>query len=347
VGKRAGEKYYKVKKLIYGNDLNDSWAFPSLPFDRVIALLSDKLPKVNGAIQGQVVFLSGDVHFSFASRLAYWAELARYGDPSNQGQKASVVFAQLVCSSLKNEKDDTVGMQTTGYGYVPKKLMAYVAWSHAPTGHVGYNLSTGKGPTASVPSPTVTSNVGRLERGLTTPGVDLPATSEDPTVYSQMLASNNISLSVKPDWRYRLDYLPVARTGQTNPPAAGLPGLSGPGPALKSYAASLTAHTDLIDNGAKLVDAVGHNNIGEIAFVWKRSDGSAVTSGADVSAATRRVVYTVRWHEPTGRSASAPDPTGLDPTWTDGAWDLRWAAYDISLNIGDAVKIKADSEPTP
>jgi hypothetical protein len=113
-----------LESMINKYDLFDSWEFPSASFDRMIVAISDKLPKVGGVLTGSVIFLSGDVHFSFSSRLAYWAEIQRLGDPPGQPQKATMVVAQLVASALKNEADKTRGEQLEGYTYMPPDVEA-------------------------------------------------------------------------------------------------------------------------------------------------------------------------------------------------------------------------------
>ena len=60
-----------------------------------------------------LVILSGDVHFSFSSRMGYWAT-ERLGDKTPQ--PVNIAIGQLVCSSLKNEADGTRGVELGGYG---------------------------------------------------------------------------------------------------------------------------------------------------------------------------------------------------------------------------------------
>jgi hypothetical protein len=95
-------------------DVYDSWEFPGRAFDEMVVALTKRLAPVNGTIVAPVVLLSGDVHFSFSSRMAYWAT-ARLGDDATKPQAAKVTVAQLVSSSLKNEKDLTRQVQLGGY----------------------------------------------------------------------------------------------------------------------------------------------------------------------------------------------------------------------------------------
>jgi hypothetical protein len=50
-------------------DVYEAWELPSIHFDRLMVSLSDKLPLVDGRRTGALALLSGDVHFSFATRL--------------------------------------------------------------------------------------------------------------------------------------------------------------------------------------------------------------------------------------------------------------------------------------
>ncbi len=80
---RAMRKIVKHPKIagVYDSDLYDSWQYPSRHFDQMIVQLTSMCPatKVNilgqliDKVQGQVMILSGDYHYSFASRMDYWA----------------------------------------------------------------------------------------------------------------------------------------------------------------------------------------------------------------------------------------------------------------------------------
>ena len=115
---RAVERLFSGKGFVYENDLRDSWEFPSAVFDRMIVYLDKKVAKA-GPPNAPVIFLSGDVHFAFSLRLSYWADKARLGDPQGQGTQSKRVFLQLVCSSLKNQDKNTLGLQDKGYNYHP------------------------------------------------------------------------------------------------------------------------------------------------------------------------------------------------------------------------------------
>lgn len=322
VGKKAGTTYYKLKKFMYDNDLNDSWEFPDAALDRLFVAVTNKFPKIGGVLTGQAVFMSGDVHFSFASRLAYWADVQRLGDAAGAPQKAKAVFGQLVASALKNEKGATRGLHKKGYGYTPKDWQAHITWTHAPTGYVGWNL----------PRAAASRKVGKIKPGLVRSGNTFTVDGKQPTLFAQMVASDNdIVLNITPDYRYRLDYLATAITGQTIDPTSsgGQIILANRKAAAQSYANANRAHRDLIEAGATRPEVIGFNSISEVTFVWQRANGTPAASANDPLATNRRVRHTLRWQQP--GTAFAP----------------LWATYDVSLNVDDPgfPRIFADEEP--
>jgi len=80
---------------VYYPDLGDVWSQDSRSFAALLARLAPR---------GRVVCLSGDIHNSFAARLAY-------------AGGARAVFAQLTSSGLLNEEDDSRGYHRYGYNY--------------------------------------------------------------------------------------------------------------------------------------------------------------------------------------------------------------------------------------
>lgn len=186
---RRSARYDVSVKFLYKFDVNDSWEFPALATDHVFAVVSDKFPSINGILTGQAVFLSGDVHFSFATRVGYWAEKQRLGDTPGNEKKVKAVFGQLVASALKNEKDDTRGMQDIGYGYVPRNFLKHIAWTTDPQGYFGWNYSGSS------------KKIGRLRAGLTTPGITWRISGEYPTCIKSVGIHNRVTLNDKPDWR--------------------------------------------------------------------------------------------------------------------------------------------------
>ena len=97
---RSGAIVQKAAIFNYDPDFADSWFVADAPFERLIARLAARMPKKNNVrLPARVVVLSGDVHFSAASRMQYWAE-----KPFNETEgAANMVMAHLVSSGFKNE----------------------------------------------------------------------------------------------------------------------------------------------------------------------------------------------------------------------------------------------------
>jgi hypothetical protein len=109
---------YKYDYLIT-SDIYDAWLITTAPFDRLLATLTEKLPVIAGERQGSVIILSGDSHWSFCSRISYWAD-NRTED--TQTRRARAVIAQLVASPFKKTGGHSLGFHREGYEYDPYVL---------------------------------------------------------------------------------------------------------------------------------------------------------------------------------------------------------------------------------
>lgn len=326
------------------DDLYDSWFFPSRIFDEMLVAVTKRLPMHGDTITGSVLFLSGDVHFSFSSRLAYWAD-ARLGDATPQ--KAKVVVGQLVSSSLKNEAEATRAVGLGGYAHPPHgfwiKSAPYIgALSGALAGSIAGGLSSGKeaalrdgaiGAVAGALLVLVLENillgrslpphspeayvgwniaVGGTDKIITKPGsYPLNVTTAAPTFEQNLNPTELKGVLLTPDYRYRLDYLSTVRAGQTAATAAGAgtPSSTDKNAAAQSFANAAELRRDLITSGARLPDCIGNNAIGEITFTWPAGD-AATTTG-------KLVKHRVHWQSP-GADGKA-----------------MWADYDVSLDVDD------------
>ncbi len=290
-------------------DLYEDWGLPSVPFDRLLATLTDKLDKdPSGTRFGYVVLLSGDVHHSFASRLVYRAT-ARFEDKT--AQPATAVFAQLVASSFKKESKGTRGIHDEGYTYAPTGGGLLVP-DHDPEGYVGWNVASGK---LAVGTGIDVFNLG----------ADVFATHDEPT--RQILPWLNVSQV--PNYRYRLDYLTPWERSDTvpspaaikSPPSEATP--EGRKKAAEAYKMAL-AVARLTNKHPGKPEVIGKNNISEITFNWgpplKNQPGAI---------STRFVLHTVRWWDPRTR----PEQHSI--------------TYTVSLNPNDVMYLdfKARGEP--
>jgi len=304
-------------KFVDDHDLFDSWDFPSKNFDQVIVGFTKKVSQKE-PIYGAVVVLSGDCHYSFSSRLTYWAEKARLGDSPGNEKTGQFVVAQLVSSSLNNQNQEKITMQGTGYTYHDGILQGMLMPPHDPEGYVGWNLQKDP-PDPDHPKQKMASIVGRQPAGWFSWGTDLEIDSRHPTLGAILYQGGNIELIAKPDYRYRLDYLQTTTAGQHGSTLG--TGLSvrtdDRAAASHAWAKASQLNHDFVKAGAFLPEIVGYNNIGEITFVWQADNSKP-------DKINKRVVHTIRWQE-------------------QGQTDTFWAAYDVSLNIDDSAfpKIKA------
>jgi hypothetical protein len=296
------------------NDFYDSWELPALPSDHFVVALSNAIKSASGgAITGNVVLLSGDVHHSFASRMSYHANY-RVDDPLNTGQNVQMVFAQLVSSALHNQSEKTLVLHREGYQSSGGHVGAWMIPKHVPEGYAGWNpsqlssvpfiigtklMTTGYSELLSVTS----SNVSfRLVR----PGdnVRYGLTGADPIL---------VNLTQAPHFRYRLDYLEIDNTGVQ--PLS--PVQLGAIPELDKQKASMDAYRkyDKFKSGRQIV---GANNIAELTF---QGDAHNPTVAH----------HTVRWAE-------------SDDIAVNG---VVWARYAVSLDPkdGNYIDIKAVKEP--
>jgi hypothetical protein len=276
---RGAERHDLIPSIAtFHPDLQEAWDLPSISYDRLLTALTSRLPTDAGTGQrtGSVVILSGDVHFSFASRLIYRAT-SRFEDPA-PSQAATAVVAQLVNSAIKNQSKDTVRFHRHGYFAAPAGFIGQAFVHQAMTeGYVGFNLP--KNSNTVVGRQFFDGNVV----------VDLTAKVLTTFNLTAGLALGGL-LFRQPDYRYRLDYLrPADQSFQlpSTPPIPPLPG--GPStPEQRKQAARTYDRLSQIyrtANSKDTPDLVGVNNIGEIRF-----------EGA--SAATRKVNQIVHWVQP-------------------------------------------------
>jgi hypothetical protein len=280
-------------------DLWESWEVPSLPFDRLLARLTDKLPlDAKGRHHGSVILLSGDVHYGFASRIKYNA--VKRIDDGARPQPAVAVFAQFVSSALKNESGKTREMHREGYRWsAPAMPIAPPSKDGYVEGYVGYDsvsnvkFALNRGNWLDV------KNRGSFPLGMAAFGVWGDKTSFDASM---------MKLSVVPDYRFRLDYETAVLQGVQlqNPPAIPpvVPGATADQrrQAALYYNQATNFYRVSSTNFSKSQNIVGVNNISEVTFHWESDDA-------------------LKWINHTLRYAN-PDLPGVD-------W---WATYTFSLD---------------
>ena len=281
-------------------DVFEAWEIPSTPFDRLVGAISTRLQPFSGVKTGSAIILSGDVHTSFATRLA--VKGANPLGAAIPAEQVNVVIAQLVSSSFRNLTDKTLSQHKKGYSY-PYEFLVGAA---NPEGFFGWTSAPATG-----------RNVGFTQRK--TPRKEFTfVTVKDvsisqPRTLSMDDISPNGGLVVQPDYKFRLDYL-HARKEHPIPSFAAdpLPPLP-PGPPSWQTLSNRAERFRQIAGNYRRYDGtdgadrqmVGGNNISELTF-----DGNATA------------FHTVRWFKNTADDGKPPVlvPTlstyevSLDPT---------------------------------
>jgi hypothetical protein len=118
-------KNYKGERwtmTAYDPDQADSWEMGSKLFESFLGRLAVRSYKEhpNDERKSKVVILSGDVHFSYAGRLAYWADKPF---TTEENKAHEMVIAHLTASGMKNEtatwktlRLDIIGYEFTDFG---------------------------------------------------------------------------------------------------------------------------------------------------------------------------------------------------------------------------------------
>jgi hypothetical protein len=319
------------KAKLWYEDFYDSWEIERIDCARVLAEISRKFDLNNQNVHaGGVVLLSGDVHASMASRIAYSATLQQVGDTVGSPSKAEVTLAQLIGSALHNQSNDTKVQHKLGYSYVPAVIKdVYVPAANITVGvnvpealkqpiqlteeFVGWNPVT-------TPAMTKLGVIGVANTLIDEVGsfVDIPVSSAGTRdlvfkpdrctvtlrdeVRPGTAHSKVLNISTTPHYQIRLDYLKVTDSGgySKEPPVA-----SNSGDPLTDMSDGVHAYELYVRAQRGGSEIVGLNNIGEITFI--RHLGSFVSP-------LLMVRYMVHWHE-SGR--------------------LQFVFYDVSLDVGD------------
>jgi hypothetical protein len=281
-------------------DVYEAWELPSIHSDRLMVSLSEKLPLVDGRRTGALALISGDVHFSFATRLLYKAS-TRVED-TQQPQPVKAVIAQLVASSFRKETDNTLGFHRNGYDFVPRGFLWLVVRRTTrdgvivPQGYVGWSNSLGSkkavGKHGLVVGDTfVPLYTARLDQPtLQTSDVELFATFEG------LSFGTAIDPKTPPDYSYRLDYLtpPEVSVPVDTTPIPPLPAGSTPDQRKMAAEALRLAATKyrMYNAGGAMNKVIGANNFCEITFDWHPTNVSL-----------RRLHHTVRWRPGSGSNS--------------------------------------------
>ena len=271
---RQGERDLPVLVKLDGaqhfyDDFYDSWNFRSIASARALVEISRKFkPNAQRLHSGSMVLLSGDVHSSSASRIAYSA-LAQVGDAAGAPTRAELSIAQLVGSALHNQDWKTKGQHEQGYPWMPPKAVPMRQQVLLTEGFVGWNPVT----MAAGTEVTLVDFHDKATKGGEQPRIFLPEmptkTLRDeylPIRFGQNLWEKKFLkvLRTPPDYRIRLDYLKITDSGSFNRQPKVIEPTNDP---LKRGSDRARAYEDYISSVHRGREMVGMNNIGEIEFI--------------------------------------------------------------------------------
>jgi hypothetical protein len=264
---------------IWENDV-EAWSLHEDAYQRLLGALAFR--------RRRVVVLSGDVHYTFAARMTYWA--ARPYGQAQQAAPLAAAIAQLNSSALKNQTSDAVFADTErlhvgGYNQFYVKNIARRAERAGWPTRQGTNLQFAGGRVVS-------------------PNRWPPGWDATPAVIDPGALPGGTHVAVQPDWRYRVEFLRGAK------PAVGP---ATPMPTLTNMPSDKTAAKAAVDSvhaayNANLRtdegrDIVGRNNVGELR-IEVAGDGTPV-----------RVVQQTWWRfrDDATPVATTAYTVGLDP----------------------------------
>ena len=234
----------------YNPDLNESWVPQTPAFESLLSRLSRRTAVEDGVRRSRILLLTGDVHFSWASRMQYWADHP-FDAPASAAQPVETVFAQLASSPFKKEEDFADKFHSWGYIPMTDSLPGAIRW-------FGWN-----DPGSLIVAPQDLSRMAdwvQMANRLQDHQPPMLALIDVPD------ASTNLP---KPDWRYRIDFI----LGERRSSDFSVGDLEKPNPAdhekwLKVFSEALARHRDYAQKFGDGLEIVGKNSLGELRFQW-------------------------------------------------------------------------------
>ncbi|MCB0612533.1 MAG: hypothetical protein KDC75_04485, partial [Phaeodactylibacter sp.] len=253
------------KLTAFDPDLADSWEVHSPAFEKMLARLASRIPKKDGKRHSKVVAVSGDVHFSFAARLQYWAEKPLDGEAAEH----RLTMAHLTASAFKNEAGIFAALHDIGY-----ELANFISAEKKlpePEIILGY------------PKPDSFSEEKSKEILLNTkwfPNYYPAMMQETPAMLPLPQMEEDLKVP-KPDWFYRIDFIRGAKGSDYE---AELPDPDpNPDPDRKWYhkvGSQLKKHYLYGKNSAAGRDIISRNSLAVLSFDW---EGKGKVSGEALS----------------------------------------------------------------
>ncbi|GAB1545262.1 hypothetical protein NUACC21_79380 [Scytonema sp. NUACC21] len=288
VQKIAKNMAEKLGTAAWGFD-PEAWGLEETAIERLLARLALRaLPNQ----KSRVIFLSGDVHYSFAARLQYSATRpfqsspnveTRHGSsvdgasadvmsanvPSPDGASLQMVIAQFTSSSLKNEAKGFGGSHSLHKkGFVP-----FAIANNLPTVEIlGWENPENKGLEIGNVYTFIDQSI---DQGIHCLPLILQGSPARVNLVNERSFLRALQINKKPEWWYRIDFLSASSEEidepqnshkvKSNSVKAPLPGQDRKQP-LEEYLAMAKNYRDYTSNKTTGKEIVGLNNIGEITF---------------------------------------------------------------------------------
>ncbi len=247
------------------------WNARPIALERLLARLATRGNPIGGVRSGRVVLLSGDVHYGFAGELRYRATA-----PLELSGTTEAAFAQLTCSSLRNQDDKTLQLHHSRFtvrGLFLQNVVRY-GWNNSAGEEIHVGALTVTPPQQPIP---VTTDVKIRST---------PLIFEEPNHILLLLGNGTFlrnfpsSQTPAPDWIYRIQYISSNdnRNPDDHPPIVQVPfpPAGDRQAALQAHLASFRNHDAYHEFLASGKEIVGQNNIGELTFEWGAAENKWV-----------------------------------------------------------------------
>jgi hypothetical protein len=248
----------KLGTAAWGYD-TEAWGLQIPAFERLLAALA---LRGDPSQKNQIIILSGDVHYSFSSRLQYSATRPF---EHQQSVNTEMIITQFTSSSFKNEASGFGGSHSLhNAGFFPVESI-----NNLPSSEIlGWSNPSSK----------------ELEIGLSYTFIDdtvqiIPWRLKGNPAMADLIDERSwfraLEVRRKPEWWYRIDFLlaeyeQVEVAEQKHPPASISYLLPLPGQdrtkALETYLSIAKNHREYRNQWGSGKEIVGVNNIGEITF---------------------------------------------------------------------------------
>lgn len=184
----------RFRMLAYDPDQADSWEIGSPVFEYLVKRLAARAFKreTENLRQSRVLILSGDVHFSYAGRMAYWA------DENSATDRKEMTVAHLTASGFKNEAG---------------------AWKTLKLDELGYEFADVGSGEQQLPEPETMIGYAKRPEAMNKAKTDeiMLRTRWFPNYYPHMILEEPLVLPYhkihpdvkvpRPEWFYRVDFM--------------------------------------------------------------------------------------------------------------------------------------------